>query len=37
VTLTAARWPPVVFLPIATAIWLVVAVLAWRAVLAGRS
>lgn len=36
-TLTAARWPPVVFLPIATAVWLVVAVLAWRVVLAGRS
>jgi hypothetical protein len=37
VTLTAARWPPVVFLPIATAVWLAVAVLAWRAVLADRS
>lgn len=37
VTLTAARWPPVVVLPVATVIWLVVAVLAWRAVLAGRS
>ena len=36
VTLTAARWPPVVFLPIATGVWLAVAVLAWRAVLADR-
>lgn len=36
-TVTAARWPPVVFLPVATAVWLIVAVLAWRSVLAGRS
>jgi hypothetical protein len=36
-TLTAARWPPGVFLPVATAVWLVVAVLAWRTMLAGRS
>jgi hypothetical protein len=37
VAVTAARWPPVVFLPVATAIWLVSAVLAWRVALAGRS
>lgn len=36
-TLTASRWPPVVFLPVATAIWLVISVLVWRAVLARRS
>lgn len=36
-TLTAARWPPVVFLPIATVIWLIIAVLAWRGLLADRS
>lgn len=37
VAFTAARWPPVVFLPVATAIWLVVAVVAWRVVLARRA
>lgn len=37
VTTTAERWPPAVFLSVATAIWLVVAVLAWRVLLAGRS
>ena len=36
-TLTAARWPPVAFLPVATAIWLVVAVVVWRVALARRS
>jgi Protein of unknown function (DUF3147) len=36
-TLTAPRWPPAVFLPVATAVWLVVAVVAWRVLLAGRS
>ena len=36
-TLTAPRWPPVVFLPVATAIWLGVAIAAWRLVLARRS
>jgi hypothetical protein len=34
---TAARWPPVLFLPIATAIWVAVAVIAWAIVLARRS
>jgi hypothetical protein len=36
-TLTGSRWPPVVVLPVATALWLVIAVLAWRVVLARRS
>jgi uncharacterized protein DUF3147 len=36
-TLTAPLWPAAVFLPVATAVWLVVAVVAWRVVLAGRS
>jgi hypothetical protein len=30
VTITASIWPPIIFLPLATLAWLVVAVAAWR-------
>lgn len=36
VTITASAWPPVVFLSIATLVWAIVAIAAWRVVLADR-